>query len=107
MGLELPENRQRFPCFQYELGGTWAIHDKRHLGDRWTQFDTALHLECMGYKLFLVGEDNWLPITSDFFLVEGNPLVKDEGFGPFIQGNVLALHLDFAFQPLVTFILEQ
>jgi FkbM family methyltransferase len=104
MGLELMENRKRFPCFQYELGGTWAREDNRHLRDKWGQFETAQYLESVGYKLFLVGADDWLPINSEFFQVEDNPIAQDEGYGPFIQGNVLALHPDFAFPPLRDFI---
>ena len=104
MGLERMENRKRFPCFQYELGGTWAREDNRHLRDKWGQLETAQYLESIGYKLFLVGADDWLPITSDFFR-EFNPITEDEGFGPFIQGNALALHPEFTYPPLRDFIL--
>ena len=104
MGLERMENRKRFPCFQYELGGTWAREDNRHLRDKWGQLETAQYLERIGYKLFLVGADDWLPISSDFFR-EFNPITEDEGFGPFIQGNALALHPEFTYPPLRDFIL--
>ena len=107
MGLELIENRRRFSCFQYELGGTWAARDNRHMGDNWGQFETAVYLERLGYKLFMVGATNWLSITSEFFLVEDNPLILDEGFGPFIQRNALAIHPDFASSSLVSFIQNQ
>eukprot|EP00940_MAST-03C_sp_MAST-3C-sp2_P001710 g1710.t1 len=104
MGLELLENRKRFPCFQYELGGTWAREDSRHLGDKWGQLETAQYLESLGYELFLVGADDWLPIHSEFFRADVNPIAEDEGFGPFVQGNALALHPDFAFPPFTKLI---
>ena len=104
MGLELEENRRRFPCFQYELGGTWAARDNRHQGDQWGQEDAARHLESCGYELYLVGKDNWLPVTSEFFRTKANPHIQDEGFGPFVQGNALALHPLFAPETLCEYV---
>ena len=106
MGLGLEQNRRRFPCFQYELGGTWAARDRRHNGDSWGQEDTARHLQGLGYDLYLVGEDGWLPIDPDFFRTENNPHIQDEGFGPFIQGNALALHPLFAHGAVIECILS-
>ena len=67
----------------------------RHLNDEWDQIKIAKYLENLGYSLFLVGSEEWLPITSDFFRVNNNPLILDEGYGPFIQGNALALHSEY------------
>jgi len=51
-GMRLETNAAMFPVFQYELAGTWV--DDRH-ATRWTQYDLALYLERLGYKLFLIG----------------------------------------------------
>ena len=51
-GMRLETNAAMFPVFQYELAGTWV--DGRH-ATRWTQYDLALYLERLGYKLFLIG----------------------------------------------------
>lgn len=93
MRLHLQENQIRFPLFQFELGGTWAPRDNRHGNDPWTQKDTVLHLQECGYLTFLVGDDNWLLVDWRFF--EAEAVQRDEGFGPFVQGNVLALHREF------------
>lgn len=96
MGLEKIENRKKFPFFQYELGGTWAEKDNRHNNDKWSQFETAKNLEKYGYKLFMIGEENWLEVTSNFFKISNeNIALKDEGYGKFIQGNLLVLHPEF------------
>ena len=92
MGLEKAHNRERFSLFQFELGGTWAEHDARHGGDAWTQYTTALYLHDLGYDLFLIGPSTWLHVHPTFFLTEHNPSVLDEGFGPFVQGNLLAMY---------------
>jgi FkbM family methyltransferase len=51
-GMRLETNAAVFPVFQYELGGTWV--DDRH-ATNWTQYDLAVYLERLGYKLFLIG----------------------------------------------------
>lgn len=51
-GMRLETNAAVFPVFQYELAGTWV--DERH-ATNWTQYDLALYLERLGYKLFLIG----------------------------------------------------
>jgi len=103
MGLEKIENQNKFPIFQYEfpifqyeLGGTWAERDNRHNNDKWSQFETAKHLTKYGYKLFMIGEENWLEVTNDFFKIsDENIALQDEGYGKFIQGNLLAVHSEF------------
>jgi FkbM family methyltransferase len=95
MRLENTQNRRAFPLFQFELGGTWARRDKRNGGDPWSQIDAAVYLEDLGYELFLVGNDNWLYVQSEFFEPKKNVAILDEGFGPFIQGNILAMHIDY------------
>ena len=92
MELENPANRVRFPMFQYELGGTWAERDNRHGRDPWTQYTTAYWLESLDYDLFMVGPKEWLYVKSQFFQLHNNPAALDEGYGQFVQGNVLALH---------------
>ena len=89
-----------------ELGGTWAQNDKRHNGDPWTQVDAALHLEKLGYELFLTHGHRWLHVESDFFQVENNPATDEEGFGPFVQGNLLAMHATFTPRLLRQLILQ-
>ena len=51
-GMRLETNAAVFPVVQYELAGTWV--DERH-ATNWTQYDLALYLERLGYKLFLIG----------------------------------------------------
>jgi hypothetical protein len=92
MHLERRENQQKFPLFQVALGGTWAANHSRHQNDPWTQQDAARHLARWGYELFLIGTDDWLSINSDYFSEVDNPVLCNEGFGVFAQGNLLALH---------------
>jgi FkbM family methyltransferase len=106
MRLENIKNRRKLPLFQFELGGTWAQNDKRHNGDPWTQVDAALHLEKLGYELFLTHGHRWLHVESDFFQVENNPATDEEGFGPFVQGNLLAMHATFTPRLLRQLILQ-
>ena len=107
MALEQTYNQQRFPMFQYELGGTWAARDHRHNNDAWDQVITARHLEEAGYRLFLLGTNNWLAVTADFFVPDdNNPAINNERFGPFVQGNVLALHSKYAPKDVASTILN-
>lgn len=99
MQLKNIENQRKFPLFQYELGGTWAENDNRH-NDKWTQQTAARHLEDCGYQLFLIGTKEWLSIDANFFDEIGNPALTNEGYGNFVQGNVLALHSRFTPGPL-------
>jgi len=107
MRLNLVENQQRFPLFQYELGGTWAARDSRHGNDPWSLKEAARVLESFGYLLLMCGAENWLAVNPDFFDETENPGMEDEGYGTFIQGNLLAVHSKFAPPPLVARILEQ
>ena len=104
MGIEQIQNRRRFPLIQYELGGTWAAKDKRHGNDKWNQCDIARWFIKNGYQLFYVGKTHWLPITDTFFNVPNNPLINDEGYGPYVQGNILAMHLSFTPANIQSFI---
>ena len=54
-GMRLETNRQIFPLFQYELGGTWA--DSRHDAKQWGQYGIAMYLKALGYTLYLMGGD--------------------------------------------------
>lgn len=109
MGLEQPANQRRFPMFQYELGGTWAANDMRHGNDAWDQVTTARHLEQAGYRLFLLGFNNWLAVNADFFDAtspRANPALGNEGNGPFVQGNLLAVHTQYAPKDIASTILN-
>lgn len=112
-GMKLHDlsNQRRFPIVQYELGGTWAERDKRHYsgseteGDKrnerhysgseteWTQKQAAEYMRSNGYELFIIGTNNWMRVDPEFF-EEGDHSL-DEGFGRFVQGNLLCLHLHF------------
>jgi hypothetical protein len=101
MNLDLVANRRRFPIFHYELGGTWAENDPRHRpgSSSLSQFGIAAYLEACGYKLYLIGCVGFMPVGSMLFHPvahhgKGQPL--DEGYGPFVQGNALAIHPEFA-----------
>ena len=78
--------RNRMPVFAFELGGSWT--DERKQGT-WSQTDAAKLLENLGYRLFLIGKEDLLPVNSNFFNVSK---VYDEGGGFFVQGNALAVH---------------
>ena len=54
-GMGLETNRQMFPLFQYELGGTWS--DSRHDPGQWGQYGVAMYLKALGYALYLMGGD--------------------------------------------------
>ena len=109
MHLEKEENRKKFSMFQYELGGTWAEYDSRRGGETWTQTDAAKFLEDQGYTLFIIGETEWLMVDANFFdITQGtNAAISDEGFGRFIQGNVLAVNFGFVPNEVANAILEQ
>jgi FkbM family methyltransferase len=93
MDLSKEKNQERFSLFQFELGGTWARNDPRHAND-WSQRDMVQYLSDFGYDFFLIGDVNWMKIQPSFF-DEGNHML-DEGYGKFIQGNLLCLHPKFA-----------
>jgi FkbM family methyltransferase len=93
MDLSKEKNQKRFSLFQFELGGTWARNDPRHAND-WSQRIMGQYLADFGYDLFLIGDVNWMKIQPSFF-DEGNHML-DEGYGKFIQGNLLCLHQKFA-----------
>lgn len=96
MRLDETQNQARFPHFQFELGGTWARKDPRHGHElEWSQYDAASYLEKNGFKLFLIGQDEWMQVDPYFFKMSDHAL--DEGYGRFIQGNLLALHSTFSF----------
>jgi hypothetical protein len=95
MALENEKNQRRFSAFQYELGGTWAKRDPRHgATTEWSQKIMAQYLTDLGYHLFLIGSNNWLKVSPAFFDEGGH--MEDEGFGKFIQGNLLCLHKTFS-----------
>ena len=108
MRLEDIANQQRFPLFQFELGGTWAERDLRHGNDAWNQMRTVQSLEGWGYMTFLAGVGDWLAVNSNFFdESKDNPAMKDEGNGRFVQGNVLVMHGNFTPPDLKSLILNQ
>ncbi|KAL7534413.1 hypothetical protein ACHAWF_004828 [Thalassiosira exigua] len=107
MKLDDAENRKRFPLFQFELGGTWGARDVRHGNDPWNQQVAVKTLRDWGYLTFLVGSKDWLPVGSDFFDEKENAAaMKNEGLGPFIVGNLLAMHKDFTPPRLKELILD-
>ena len=85
-GLRLESNAARFPCFQYELGGTWC--GNRHAGEKWSERDAALHLLEHGYDLYLIGKDGYLPIRDASTL----GWITREGNCRHSSGNILAMN---------------
>ena len=85
-GLRLESNAARFPCFQYELGGTWC--GNRHAGEKWGERDAALHLLEHGYDLYLIGKDGYLPIRDASTL----GWITREGNCRHSSGNILAMN---------------
>jgi hypothetical protein len=69
-----------------QLGGTWP--DGRNPSS-WNQENAAQFLAGIGYKLFLMGKPGLLTVDANFFK---ESRVYDEGFGHFVQGNLLAVH---------------
>ena len=92
MQLERVDNRRRFSAFQFELGGTWAEGDPRKAKPSWSQAQTARFLDYCEYDLYLIGRDVYLRVHPDMLELSA---VLDEGFGPFVQGNMLAIHRAF------------
>jgi len=123
-GMKLHDlsNQRRFPIVQYELGGTWAERDKRHYSGseteqdkrdnrhysgsetEWTQKQAAEYMRSNGYELFLIGTNNWMRVDPEFF-EEGDHSL-DEGFGRFVQGNLLCLHLHFCPSRIMRHVLQ-
>ena len=89
MGLEDEPNRQRFAAFQFEVGGTWAERDPRRAVPSWSLEDTAKFLHHCEYELYMIGDNVHMRVYPQFFV---EAAILDEGFGPFVRGNVLALH---------------
>ncbi len=85
-GLRLESNAARFPCFQYELGGTWC--GNRHAGEKWGERDAALHLLEHGYDLYLIGKDGYLPIHDASTL----GWITGERNCRYSSGNILAMN---------------
>lgn len=102
MALQQIRNRKRFAVFQFELGGTWATHDPRHPKGSMTQEETTRYLQNRGYHLYLIGRHNLLQVNADFFK-EGSHM-EDEGYGLYIQGNLLAVHPTFAHPEILNFL---
>lgn len=112
MRLGQDGNARKFSMFQYEMGGTWAAEDHRHGNDPWSAYDMAVHLIENGFQLFLIGSINWLLLDAQFFNETGpagekNPVMHDEGFGPFVlASNILAMHPQYAPAAVVQRIME-
>jgi hypothetical protein len=102
MQLELVSNRRKFSAFQFELGGTWAQDDPRKAQPSWSQVQAARFLDYCQYDLYLIGRDVYMRILPDML---DHAAVLDEGFGPFVQGNILALHRAFAHPALKRLVL--
>ncbi|KAL7508666.1 hypothetical protein ACHAXN_005742 [Cyclotella atomus] len=100
MALEDKANRQLFPVFQFEVGSGWDQFSKLH----WNQHQTAIHLERLGYELYLIGEAYYWKVLAAFFergvgAINTTPrcntnYTTDEQM--FVWGNVLAVHPAFA-----------
>lgn len=82
-GLQI--SKTRIPVITYELGGTWV--DSRH-ESTWSQTDTAKYFIQHGYRVHLIGKDKMMEIDQSFFEKAKG---LNEGYGRFIQGNLLAL----------------
>ena len=104
MNLSDVAEQRRFPAFQFEVGGTWAIRDPRHPRGSWSLPEVAEHLTNHRYELFLIGERDLLRVDPGFFS-PGVGADIDEGFGPILSpGNVLALRREFAHPAVVTLV---
>jgi hypothetical protein len=90
-------------------GGHWALRDPRHASGAMSQNEALNFLIFRGYAVYLIGDPTLLRIGPDFFdrCVQDVRLrgCEDEGFGPFVQGNALAVHEGFA-DPLILSILD-
>ena len=100
MHLENDVNRKRFSFLHYELGGTWAERDSRHPPGSMTQYQTALYLDALGYEIYMIGCNGFLPVEPAFFNNVENFTSsleqRNEGFGFFVQGNALAMYRSYA-----------
>ena len=93
MELEKVASQERFPMFQFELGGTWA--DERHNDDPWSIQATMKHIEDAGYEIFMIGTENWMRVYQEFFSEQYfNHL--ESGSGYYAAGNALCVHKRFA-----------
>lgn len=101
MELEKEANRIKFPCFQYELGGTWVEGDPRKPYGSLNQFGVAKYLTSLGYRLYLIGTTTYLPVWSTFF---NSSALRIPGHSKVIQGNALAIHPSFSHPTIVRFL---
>ena len=101
MGLQHESNRKRFPMFQFEIGGTWAVADDRHAKGSMSIEEIFAWLLKRGYLLYLMGEYGLYQIDENFY---HNAPKGNEGYGEYISGNVLAVFPEYIDQPIQCFI---
>jgi len=93
MELEKEASQERFPMFQFELGGTWK--DERHNNDPWSIQSTMKHIEDAGYEIYMIGTENWMRVYHEFFTDQYfNHL--ETGDGHYAAGNALCIHKRFS-----------
>lgn len=101
MGLQRAQYRKKFPLFQFEIGGTWALGDDRHPKGSMTLDETFTWLLNRGYRLFLIGKHGLLPIDYGFY---ASVPKENEGYGEFLGGNVMAACYEFMDPKVVQFV---
>ncbi|CAE7231361.1 slc35b2 [Symbiodinium sp. CCMP2592] len=94
-GMGLETNRQMFPLFQYELGGTWS--DSRHDAGQWGQYGVAMYLKALGYALYLMGGDGGQDPKKLILLHVEPEFFRWVCWRPeaFVDGNLLVVHPTF------------
>jgi FkbM family methyltransferase len=85
-GIPFGSTSPSVPLIAFELGGTWA--DSRN-PTNWTQATAAAYMASKGYNIYLMGQNELMPVDDNFF---SNSRSLNEGYGYFVQGNALAVH---------------
>ena len=99
MGLQHKQNRKKFPLFQFEIGGTWAVNDDRHPEGSMGLDEVFSYLHARGYLIFLMGNRGLYQMDEYFYKTAPK---LNEGYGEFLAGNVLAVYPEYT--PLTCFL---
>ena len=80
LGLDEAHNAQKFPAFQFEVGGTWRDGDGRHNPKWWALPQAVEHISFHGYELYLIGNEGGLSLPTTHPLPIANSWGR--GLGP-------------------------
>lgn len=100
MELQQESNRNRFPAFQFEVGGTWASDDPRRIDGATPVKDMAVYLTRLGYSIFMIGRKSIIIDDIDTFFNKSDKALN----GRPVDTNMLAVHKKYAHPVIISFL---